>query len=104
MDLNTGKNHSLKVGKNRFLSRFIKLSGLQDRQEITASEAHDEVSRIIDCIRNAREEWVNTTIQFENADEWEIIDYYTYKLKACEVKYQYYLKKAKEMGIKLDRH
>jgi len=104
MELNTDKNHGLKERKNGILSRLIKSSRLEDKQKIAAEEGHDEISRIIECIRDAKAEWTNANINFEFADEWEIIDYHTYQLKAYEVKYQYYLKRAKELGIKLSCH
>ena len=36
---------------------------------------------------------------YEFANEPELVDYYTYNIKATQTKYQYLLKKVKEKGL-----
>ncbi len=60
----------------------------------------EEDYRLIEDIKNARNEWLEADIKFQHVSEREIIDYYTYIIKAAEIKYEYYLKKAKARGLR----
>jgi hypothetical protein len=55
-------------------------------------------------IRQARQDWLSAVSNFEQAEDADLIDYYIYKMKACQVRYNYLLKKAKEIGLKQDIH
>ena len=46
----------------------------------------------------ARDEWLDTNANFDYVHEDMLVDYYTYKLKACEARYTYFLKLVKEKG------
>lgn len=50
------------------------------------------------AINNALNEWKNAIANFDTAEAPELVDYYTYKMKACEIRYQYLLKKFKEFN------
>jgi hypothetical protein len=47
----------------------------------------------------ARDEWMDTNANFDYVHEDMLVDYYTYKLKACEARYTYFLKLVKEKGL-----
>jgi hypothetical protein len=47
----------------------------------------------------ARDEWRDTNSNFDYVHEDMLVDYYTYKLKACEARYTYFLKLVKEKGL-----
>ncbi len=51
-------------------------------------------------IKLARQDWLSALSNFEQAQDPDLIDYYIYKMKACQVRYNYLLKKAKEIGLK----
>lgn len=51
-------------------------------------------------LNQARAEWEQAIQNYEFAHEQELIDYYTYKIKAAQTKYQYLLKRIKEETIK----
>ncbi len=51
---------------------------------------------LINCIIKTREELVAANNNYEFADG-DLIDYYLYQIKATQAKYNYLLKKAKEM-------
>ncbi|MBP7175649.1 MAG: YaaL family protein [Thermoclostridium sp.] len=51
-------------------------------------------------IKLARQDWLSALSNFDQAQDPELIDYYIYKMKACQVRYNYLLKKAKEIGLK----
>lgn len=55
---------------------------------------------LLRAIHYAKIDWQNTLTNFETANETDLIDYYTYKMKACEVRFEYLLRQAKELGIK----
>lgn len=50
-------------------------------------------------IYNARYELECATQNFEYATEPDLIDMYSYQIKACQTKYQYLLSRAKEIGL-----
>lgn len=58
-----------------------------------------ERAEIIESLKNARNEWMNANINFDYVSDQEMIDFYTYQIKACEIRYEYYLKKAKKFGL-----
>jgi len=55
---------------------------------------------LLKSIRQARQEWLEAVENFEQADNNELIDYFIYRMKACQIRYNYLLKVAKEMGIR----
>ena len=50
-------------------------------------------------IHNARYELECATQNFAYATEPELVDMYSYQIKACQTKYQYLLSRAKEIGL-----
>jgi hypothetical protein len=58
-----------------------------------------EKEELIKEIRRVSSELQNTYNNFQFIDDELLIDYYTYKIKACETQYHYLLKIAKSMGI-----
>ena len=56
---------------------------------------------LIENINNARDEWIAAQKNFQFMDTDDGVDYYAYKIKAYEVKYQALLKEAKEKGLKI---
>lgn len=63
--------------------------------------AVSEEEILIRSLIEARNEWIDAVESFEHAYEEELVDYFTYKVKACEARYSYFLKKARESGLKL---
>lgn len=47
----------------------------------------------------ARDEWIETSANFEYVHEEKLVDYYTYRLKACEARYAYFIKLVKDKGL-----
>ncbi len=80
----------------------ILISTIFKRKKAVELQMNSEEAELIRCLNNAREEWITACIEFEYADDQEIIDYHTYKIKAYQLKYEYYLKKAKEKGIRVN--
>lgn len=59
----------------------------------------DEDRQLLKAVFEARDEWIEAGINFEYVYEEMLIDYYIYKLKACESRYAYFVKLAKERGL-----
>jgi hypothetical protein len=57
---------------------------------------------LLKTIQSARQDWLNAVANFEQAENDELIDYYIYRMKACQIRYNYLLKQAKAMGIRGD--
>ncbi|NSW91763.1 MAG: YaaL family protein [Firmicutes bacterium] len=109
MDLNTGKkvgffNVLVKNRLTRLLKEIIFLNIKKNttvKNTVNRNYITDDDNTLIEDIRSAKNEWLNVDSNFQYVCENEIIDYYTYMLKAAQIKYEYYLKKAKERGLKV---
>ncbi|ODM27176.1 YaaL family protein [Acetivibrio mesophilus] len=101
MDLNIQKNLNIRFLKNAI---FAKISSLlvKGKSELTEDDEFKEIEELIKCIKDAKKEWLSANSNFEHAIDSEIIDYYTYEIKAYQLRYEYLLKKAKEKGIKVN--
>ena len=77
-----------KKAKSSFIVRAKPHNGL------TAEE-----QQIIEAALAAKDEWVEAGIDFNYADDELLLDYHIYRLKACESRYTYFLKLAKEKGL-----
>lgn len=70
-------------------------------KEIVDKTEKEKVVELIASIIHVKEELKNANKNFEYADS-ELIDYYTYQIKANQSKLDYLIKKAKANGIVLD--
>lgn len=74
----------------------------ENYNEAGLHESDKDSSMLLNNIRQARQEWLVAASNFEQADDPDLIDYYIYKMKACQVMYNYLIKKAKESGLRQD--
>ncbi len=58
-----------------------------------------EEQEILKAAQDARDEWIDASAGFEQVYEEMLVDYFTYKLKACESRYIYFVRLAKEKGL-----
>lgn len=70
------------------------LSRVSLHAELTAEE-----QEILNAAQQAQDEWMETSANFEYVHEEMLVDYFTYKLKACESRYAYFVRLAKEKGL-----
>lgn len=73
---------------------------LKDYDILDKNETEKEIELIRSIIR-VREDLKNANKNFEFAED-ELIDYYTYQIKANQSKLNYLIKKAKHRGVSLD--
>jgi hypothetical protein len=102
MQLNPNKSKELKDERENSLLKVLKFFVIKENTNTKNEQSVDEKRELIESIKNARKEWENANLNFEFAAEAGIIDYYTYKIKACEVRYDYLVRKAKEKGIRAE--
>lgn len=72
----------------------------KENKVIEKTEQEKEIELIVSIIKTKKELEV-ANLNFEYAQE-DLIDYYTYQIKATRAKFDYLVKKAKEKGIALD--
>lgn len=72
----------------------------QEIKMVEKTEQEKEVELMLSIIKTKKELEV-ANLNFEYAQE-DLIDYYTYQIKATRAKYDYLVKKAKEKGLVLD--
>lgn len=58
-----------------------------------------EKNEMVDILKKAQIDLDIAMNNYEFADEPALVDYYTYNIKAAQMKYEYLLKKAKEKGM-----
>lgn len=86
--LSTGPGSKAGKAKSSFFARIGPYKGL-------TPEEH----QIIEAVFAARDEWMAANTDFNYADDALLVDYHIYRLKACEARYTYFLKLAKEKGL-----
>lgn len=102
MELNRQNDRNLGLDDKNTFVRLLKHFFLKEKAKPDINCRNSEEIELLESIREAHREWVQAVKNFEYAGDQASVDYYTYKIKACEVRYQYLLKKVKEKGIKLD--
>jgi hypothetical protein len=100
MDLNPQKIKDIKADKRNNFFRIFNIR--QDKGLNKPRLMTEEISdfELMENIRNAKKEWLEANLNFEYVDNKDIIDYYTYKILASQIRYEYFLKLAKEKGFK----
>ena len=102
MQIEAQHTTSVKNDKNSIIYRLLKPSPPLNKVGPLPEDASIEVFELLESIKSARREWTNANENFEYVNEKEMVDYYTYKIKACEVRYEYLIRKAKEKRIRVE--
>lgn len=104
MNARPESNYSAVRGKQNILGRVTRVLFPGIKKDVRTEESFSESQNIVEQLENAAKEWLKANRDFNLAYEEEIIDYYTYIIKACQVKYEYYLKEAKKRGLKMSNN
>jgi hypothetical protein len=102
MNIDTQKNGYTQIKKIGALARIFGMQPAGVKAGIAEDSNKSEELWLLRNIGSAKKEWLDSRMSFEYAYDEELVDYFTYKIKACEARYQYFLKKAKKMGIKAE--
>lgn len=97
MNIDSSAVEPVKTGRSRRTHKSAKLFAV--RQDAAPGTGVEE-AELLNYIVDARKEWLEASMNFEHAYEEELVDYYTYKMKACEARYTYFIKIAKEKGLR----
>ncbi len=100
MNLNSSKNYSEVINKYSVFDKVINFFKTKMHiADIKVGESED-ANDIIEKVKTAKNELLNTYNNFENVKDDLMVDYYVYRIKACEARYDYLIKIAKVKGIK----
>ena len=77
------------------MDKYVQEEKVKDKTE------EEKKVELLVSIYKAKKELDEANHNFEYA-EGDLIDYYTYKMKATRAKLDYFLKKAKKLGIQID--
>ncbi len=100
MSLDSQKNYIVKAEKPNPFYKIFKTIFTKDKVTEVNIDDDSDMEELMESIKSARKEWLCATSNFNYANDQEIVDYYTYMIKACQVRYEYLIKKAKEKGMK----
>lgn len=87
------KEYSSATGILRRVWKFFDLGQADDKTK------NNDENAVVKGLKHARTEWMDALSEFEHAKEKEIIDYCVYRIKACQIRYEYFLREAKKLGI-----
>ena len=77
--------------------RIIKYANIL-AEKLKAKEK-TEKEKILESLKEAREEWENKEEYFQSVTEADLVDHAIYELEASKIKYTYLLKKIREDHI-----
>jgi hypothetical protein len=100
MNLDSQQNYVIKRPKNSFINRVVKIFFAKEKVASVPINENSDFKELIESIKNARRDWICANSNFNYTNDQEIIDYYTYMIKAYQVRYEYLIRKAKEKGLK----
>ena len=99
MNLDSQQNYIVKSERTNLFYRVIKT--FFAKEKIASNPVNNnDIEELVQSIKIAHRDWLCANSNFNYANDQEIIDYYTYMIKAYQVRYEYLIKKAKEQGIK----
>lgn len=84
-----------------FLNDFFSINERRIHRENLAKQ-EERNRQLLECINTAKSDWLVAKNNYELASSVESVDYYAYKIKAYEVRYESLIKQAKEQGVKVD--
>jgi len=92
------KRMSLGQTIHKNIAKILTAKEYKKQQEL-AFEKQEETLR---CILAAKKEFIDANKSFQFVHQPELIDYYSYAIIAALKKYNYYIKSAKEKGMKVE--
>ncbi|MDK2800840.1 MAG: hypothetical protein PWP27_2094 [Clostridiales bacterium] len=84
---------------NNILQELLSNFFMQKKPPVKINPKMREKEELIANLNQAKKELDIANTNFEFAQDEELVDYFIYKIKAAETRYQYLLKKAKEKNI-----
>jgi hypothetical protein len=94
------KTVDVKSIKNFLVQSLKEAIHLKKTRKKENEECLDETQELINLLRNTKSQWRDSISNYEYVTDEELVDYYTYQIKAQEMRFKYLLKKAKAQGIR----
>ncbi len=96
------KEDGIKLNVLHFINNYLLLKKRYIKDK--SNNEHNEYNKqkLLDDLEKARQDLEIANINFEFAQNKEMIDYYIYKIKSAEIRYQYLLKQVKSQNIILE--
>lgn len=78
---------------------FHRLGFAKLQEAAIKAEKEEYMDELTEIIKDAYFEWQNALANFETAETKEMIDYYAYRIKASEIRYDYFIRMAKKAKV-----
>ncbi|NMA66885.1 MAG: YaaL family protein [Clostridiaceae bacterium] len=89
-------NGAVEKQKPDVLNILRKIGTFKPAKTAEDVQKEENLKELRESINDAYREWQNALSNFESAEGKEMVDYYIYRIKASQIRYDYLLKKAKE--------
>ncbi len=83
--------------KSDIPSLLKRFSAIKAQETASLAQKEEYFKELSESIHDAYMEWQNALANFESADSKDMVDYYAYRIKASQIRYDYLLRKAKEV-------
>jgi hypothetical protein len=82
--------------KADLLGRMKHVKLIKAHETAMQAQKDESMRELAENIKDAYMEWQSALANFEVAEGKDMVDYYAYRIKASEIRYDYLIKKAKE--------
>ncbi len=97
MDVLPERKQKTGYQKESLLNRIISFFAAEEKEEPFEFKSESEL--LMEGLKKAKQDWEQATKELDYVFDNEAVDYCTYKIKACEIKYEYLLKKVKKKNM-----
>lgn len=85
--------------KSDVVSILKKFSTTKVQESVSQANKEEYYRQLTESIQDAHMEWQSALSNFDSAEGQEMVDYYAYRIKASQIRYDFLLKKAKESYV-----
>lgn len=85
--------------KSDIPSLLKRFSATKAQEAASQAQKEEYLKDLTESIRDAYMEWQNALANFDSAEGKDMVDYYAYRIKASQIRYDYLIRKAKEAQV-----
>ncbi len=85
--------------KSDIPSILRRFSATKVQEAANQAQKEEYYTELTASIRDAYMEWQSALANFESAEGKDMVDYYAYRIKASQIRYDYLIRKAKEVQV-----
>lgn len=82
--------------KADLLARIKQIKATKAQDTVIKAQKDEYMRELAENIKDAYNEWQSALANFDAAEGKDMVDYYAYRIKASEIRYDYLIRKAKE--------